>query len=259
MSPLDLSCISWLGPDLILHFLSENFHSLVTSNIFALDWCKADFWKIEGTLELAVYFSGAEPPNVDGLCNPGWAGKLKDREFISAFSFKRLGCYKMVTQERDSGSNFCFWGKICQPDLSLPRTCVASTAFSGIDENGLHAMTVFSNSPSPIKLAGNESINQRYKHIDINFLISWRRGHVKKVSDPIQTNNLIDRWSPHQTFERHCVPAPCCSCRNGNHGGLWSNWSRKMLLWKVQAGCDQLFWKMLIILEVSLQNLEYWV
>lgn len=69
-----------------------------------------------------------------------------------------------MLEQRGRGSYFYMGGRLYLPEFSLQISCLDSKPSFCINENGQHAMIVFSNSLISISPARNESINRCDKH-----------------------------------------------------------------------------------------------
>lgn len=178
---------------------------------------------IKGTLNVGICFPGSEPPNLHALSDSDSSGHMKDCIFTNAFRFYMAagatGCSSR--KERFVATYTCDAEYISL--LRLSRSCVALTQIIWRLQNWIHGMIVFSDRHNAIKLAGNESTNQRNKNDDIT--LHYDRDVVIGTEIQLEFRPSIELTSSllTKTFKTHCVPGLCCPCRDVNHRTLRSN------------------------------------
>ncbi len=121
---------------------------------------------------IVEYQDRVNETDVFGYCDSDWAGDVSDRKSTSAYVFMRSGsaiswCSKKQTIVATSSceAEYISMSSACNEGIWMKRL------FSDIpvDTDLSKGITILSDSQSGIKLAENESINRRNKHIDINY------------------------------------------------------------------------------------------
>ena len=118
------------------------------------------------------YQDGVKETDVFGYCDSDWAGDVSDRKSTSSYVFMRSGCAiswcskkQTIVATSSCEAEYISMSSACKEAIWMKRL------FSDIpvDTDLSKGITILSDSQSGIKLAENEIINRRNKHIDINY------------------------------------------------------------------------------------------
>ena len=127
---------------------------------------------INGTSKMGLCYNGMKREGIFGYSDSDWAGDVSDRKSTSSYVFMMAGaavswCSRKQTVIATSSceAEYVAMCMACKEAVWLKRL-VSVIPLKNDFEKGLE---VLADSQSAIKLAANESINRRNKHIDITY------------------------------------------------------------------------------------------
>ena len=127
---------------------------------------------VNGTWNMGLCYDGVKGGGVYGYTDSDWAGDVSDRKSTSAYVFMTAGSAiswssrkQTVVATSSCEAEYVAMSSTCKESAWLKR--LLSDIPMGCDLS--KGMRILADSQSAMKLASNESINRRNKHIDITF------------------------------------------------------------------------------------------
>ena len=145
-------------------------------------FCESPKWKhwlavkrvlryVNGTLKLGLCYDGSKS-EVVGYSDSDWAGDVSDRKSTSAYVFMMAGAAvswcsrkQTITATSSCEAEYVAMNMTCKEAVWLKRLL----ADISISKDLTSGIMVRADSQSAMKMAKNESINRRNKHIDITY------------------------------------------------------------------------------------------
>ena len=146
-------------------------------------FCESPKWKhwiavkrvlryVNGTSNMGLCYKGQTTDSVFGYTDSDWAGDVSDRKSTSAYVFMVAGAAvswcsrkQTITATSSCEAEYIAASMACKEAVWLKRLL----SVIPIRTNSSDGMRLLADSQSAMKLAQNESINRRNKHIDITY------------------------------------------------------------------------------------------
>ena len=127
---------------------------------------------VKGTSKMGLCYNGLNPEKVVGYTDSDWAGDVSDRKSTSAYVFMMAGAAVTwnSTKQTIIATSSCEAEYVAMSATSKEAIWLTRLLKDFPVKNYLEkGMIVRADSQSAMKLAANESINRRNKHIDITY------------------------------------------------------------------------------------------
>ena len=127
---------------------------------------------VNGTSKMGLCYDGLKGDGVLGYSDSDWAGDVSDRKSSSAYVFMMCGAAvswcsrkQSITATSSCEAEYVAMSIACKEAVWLKRLL----SDIPVDSDLTKGMKILADSQSAMKLATNESINRRNKHIDISY------------------------------------------------------------------------------------------
>jgi len=127
---------------------------------------------VKGTSKMGLCYNGLNPEKVVGYTDSDWAGDVSDRKSTSAYVFMMAGAAVTWSSTKQTiiATSSCEAEYVAMSATSKEAIWLTRLLKDFPVKNYLEkGMIVRADSQSAMKLAANESINRRNKHIDITY------------------------------------------------------------------------------------------